>query len=512
MTTKTITNLADVRQGDRAYFIHVDHPTTGLEGDVVSYAAGETGANPYLAGYGEVSPTYWEFASAAREVPEWKNPGTPGTAKVRGVEGVRVMRILDGPPGAWGWAVADGQLYLDPDVAVTDFVPDDAEALRAELALVTQQRDLGGEECRKLRAELADWMRASARDGAHSAILQLVHTVATRGGEGEVAGVKVERLDEDGTTPAMRHLAQARSDFAAQEGIAEELREQLGAKIKLTQEQARVIERVRAMHGPAPRSLPGDSSWCQACERFMPCPTMAAIDGEPATPRIATGGPVEPGVLPVWTACLVPSRPQDADEASARSLGDRLRAFGNAHTTSWPLHGAMRELAAEADRLERERDRAVAERDEVLAALDGGLDPRMKALADAAASMPIALRELTAAVVDMASADGELERAMREADLAWPFKPGDIVHSSGPTSDAEWLEDALVGTVVMDDEGKKWTIGPRKRDGRQVRSRWRAGLGWAMSSARLAERGRLTVISVPWIGPQNAQNQTEAGK
>lgn len=42
-------------------------------------------------------------------------------------------------------------------------------------------------------------------------------------------------------------LDEARGDLAAQEGIAQELREDLGAKIRLTQEQARVIERVRML-------------------------------------------------------------------------------------------------------------------------------------------------------------------------------------------------------------------------------------------------------------------------
>lgn len=53
-----------------------------------------------------------------------------------------------------------------------------------------------------------------------------------------------------------------------------------------------------------------------------------------------------------------------------------------------------------------------------------------------------------------------------------------------------------VGAVVMDHEGQRWESGPRKRDGRTVRARWSAGLGWAMASARLAERGPLTVMSV----------------
>jgi hypothetical protein len=42
--------------------------------------------------------------------------------------------------------------------------------------------------------------------------------------------------------------------------------------------------------------------------------------------------------------------------ASETSLGDSLRAFGNAHSASWPLHGAMRRLTDRADALEHDRD------------------------------------------------------------------------------------------------------------------------------------------------------------
>jgi hypothetical protein len=78
-----------------------------------------------------------------REVPEWK-PGTVGTATVRGVEGVRVMRT-DGTGGAdylWLSSAHIRGYRQHAATWVTDFVPDDAEAPSAEVqsardALVT---------------------------------------------------------------------------------------------------------------------------------------------------------------------------------------------------------------------------------------------------------------------------------------------------------------------------------------------------------------------------------------
>lgn len=71
-----------------------------------------------------------------REAPEVE-PGTAGTATVRGVEGVRVMRLAESPTNSSRWASATpGPMgnRIWEDISVTDFVPDpDTAALRAQL-------------------------------------------------------------------------------------------------------------------------------------------------------------------------------------------------------------------------------------------------------------------------------------------------------------------------------------------------------------------------------------------
>jgi hypothetical protein len=63
-------------------------------------------------------------------------------------------------------------------------------------------------------------------------------------------------------------------------------------------------------------------------------------------------GKVAPAAPPVGEETSGPETDSQGP-AGEISLGDALRAFANAHTTSWPLHGTMRRHADRADALER---------------------------------------------------------------------------------------------------------------------------------------------------------------
>lgn len=121
MSTIEITDIEHLREGDfvRLRWEHGEGVQVTLEGPMW---------NRMVGGY---TVTDARFVSAAREVPEWE-PGTAGTATVRCVEGVRVMRT-ETPHGAWFSSRSTGGFYHHPDAQVTDFVPDDAETLRAEV-------------------------------------------------------------------------------------------------------------------------------------------------------------------------------------------------------------------------------------------------------------------------------------------------------------------------------------------------------------------------------------------
>lgn len=69
----------------------------------------------------------YEFVSATREVPEYA-PGTTGTATVRGIEGVPVMRT-DNEPFPWASAFPLQGDWLHASSEVTDFVPDEPREL-----------------------------------------------------------------------------------------------------------------------------------------------------------------------------------------------------------------------------------------------------------------------------------------------------------------------------------------------------------------------------------------------
>lgn len=134
MTTIEITDIADVQDGDIVTLRWEKEPgvTVTLEGPAQDSAVGD------------YTITSARFVSATREVPEWE-PGTVGTATVRGVEGVRVMRLstnrwvsprvpVGDRTGLFNWLHSDRELE--------HFVPDDAEALRAEVERLRAARTL----------------------------------------------------------------------------------------------------------------------------------------------------------------------------------------------------------------------------------------------------------------------------------------------------------------------------------------------------------------------------------
>ncbi len=155
MTTIEITDIADVQDGDivTLRWEREAGVTVTVEGP-----AQDSRVSGYMV-------TDARFVSATREVPEWE-PGTVGTATVRGVEGVRVMRL-----GTNRWVsprvpVADRtELFnwLHSDRELEHLVPDDAEELRAEVERLRAART------RVTRREIADaiWpdVSESVRDG-----------------------------------------------------------------------------------------------------------------------------------------------------------------------------------------------------------------------------------------------------------------------------------------------------------------------------------------------------------
>lgn len=82
--------------------------------------------------------------------PEWK-PGTVGTATVRGVEGVTVMRTDAKGRGPWFTPTYVDGFGAHPESEVTGFVPDDTEALRADLAKALRERDEAMADAARLR-------------------------------------------------------------------------------------------------------------------------------------------------------------------------------------------------------------------------------------------------------------------------------------------------------------------------------------------------------------------------
>lgn len=79
-------------------------------------------------------------------------PGTAGTATVRGVADVRVMRN-DHNGGAWYSGCLVDEWRLHRDEFVTDFVPDDADRWRRHVLAIEHDRDEARAEAGLLSAK-----------------------------------------------------------------------------------------------------------------------------------------------------------------------------------------------------------------------------------------------------------------------------------------------------------------------------------------------------------------------
>lgn len=150
MNTIEITSIQDVQVGDVANLSYQSRSDRQVTGEIVRIDLpvltlsidDDVYANVQL----DTSQGHWEFVSATREVPEvaW---GTAGYATVRGRVKERVMRVAyQGQKGYCEWMtpslIGDAfRMHTKDDVH--SFVPDDIEALRADLdAARTQVSDL----------------------------------------------------------------------------------------------------------------------------------------------------------------------------------------------------------------------------------------------------------------------------------------------------------------------------------------------------------------------------------
>lgn len=136
MSTIKITSIENVEVGDVVMMKRGDATVKAPVGknDAVS---GPNLFVIYLDGFGTLyGRDGWTLTYATREVPEWE-PGTAGTAVLRDVpypggksNRLHVMRTRP-HQGSCAWVDEFGASLLDTNV--TDFVPDDIEALRADL-------------------------------------------------------------------------------------------------------------------------------------------------------------------------------------------------------------------------------------------------------------------------------------------------------------------------------------------------------------------------------------------
>lgn len=162
----------------------IDVTHTTRDGEPYGWSV-RIGHTPYMVGYLSPGGVMWAYSlvSATREMPEWK-PGTAGTATVRGIKGVRVMRT-SGTGGAdriWLSASMVSGVRGHAEGDVTDFVPDDAEALRRSLEVAREG----------YRKEAADWRARDTRMGAE--VDRLDAEVERWKAEAEMLTAKVDRL------------------------------------------------------------------------------------------------------------------------------------------------------------------------------------------------------------------------------------------------------------------------------------------------------------------------------
>lgn len=144
--------------------------------------------------------------------PEWK-PGTVGTATVRGVEGVTVVRTERGfTDQPWTSVHPVGGWWFHSDDEVADFVPDDAEALRREL--------------RHLQAKVEGFEFGEAT----TIKLLRAEVKALRGDQDALSEEVVKRWASLSRAEAIRQAEQLSSSLKAQFAANEELRQKVIAR------------------------------------------------------------------------------------------------------------------------------------------------------------------------------------------------------------------------------------------------------------------------------------------
>jgi hypothetical protein len=135
MGTRVITDAADLREGDVATLECTvlratatgrvtDAQTDSVIRPPVTTVYLDLGLQGHSTPFPVSAAGGWRFVSATREVVE-PEPGQAGTATVRGVAGVRVMR-MSASERAWASPVAIRGNHRHSESDVTDFVPDEA--------------------------------------------------------------------------------------------------------------------------------------------------------------------------------------------------------------------------------------------------------------------------------------------------------------------------------------------------------------------------------------------------
>jgi hypothetical protein len=155
----------------------------------------------------------WRSRRILRPLIEWK-PGTPGTATVRGVEQIHGMWI-EGARGSSYIAMfmSDAGVSSRPDY-VTDFIPDDAKALRAEVAEYREGYEQQNEVIQKQHRTLLDiWHMCEPSDTKHRTFGQDPEQVF------QTVKAEVERLRAARTLPTREELADAwEAGYEARDG------------------------------------------------------------------------------------------------------------------------------------------------------------------------------------------------------------------------------------------------------------------------------------------------------
>lgn len=215
MTTIEITDIADVQDGDIVTLRWEEEPgiTVTLEGPAKDSTLGD------------YTITSARFVSATRQAPEWE-PGTAGTATVGPKR--RQTRAYSVGEGALVEAVGGGYAVWKAD-DVHSFVPDDAEALRAEVKRLRAAFDDLTEQWRAKNAE-CEHLNALISGSAQYLI------PADRASEGLVGDAKALRDEVERLRAARTREQIAKVLFRATTGTASEANAGADAVLTLLEE------------------------------------------------------------------------------------------------------------------------------------------------------------------------------------------------------------------------------------------------------------------------------------